>query len=393
VADNVVLNAGSGGVTLATDDIGGTHYQIVKLSFGALDTATPVSGANPLPVVQTGTHTVTGAGGTFPVTAAVGAPAFVQLSDGAAAITTLPVSLAAVPSHAVTKAGTFAVQAAQSGTWNVTVNSAIAAGNNNIGDVDIASIAAGTNNIGDVDVLTVPADPFGVNADAASATGSISAKLRFIAATGIPITGTVTVGTHAVTQSGSWSLAANQSVNNAQINGVTPLMGNGVTGTGSQRVTIASDNTAFSVNAVQSGTWTVQPGNTANTTAWLVNDQPATSGGLSFSAVPVSAATNNKTQAKASAGQLYSISAQNISASVRYLKIFNNTSAGVTMGTTACDYQFIIPGSTTGAGVVINIDKGIAMGTGITYAITGSISATDNTSIGASEVSVLIGYK
>lgn len=44
-------------------------------------------------------------------------------------------------------------------------------------------------------------------------------------------------------------LTANQSVNNSQINGVTPLMGNGVTGTGSQRVTIASDNTAFSVNA------------------------------------------------------------------------------------------------------------------------------------------------
>lgn len=46
------------------------------------------------------------------------------------------------------------------------------------------------------------------------------------------------------------ALAANQSVNVAQINAVTPLMGNGATGTGSQRVTIASDNTAFSVNAI-----------------------------------------------------------------------------------------------------------------------------------------------
>jgi hypothetical protein len=54
-----------------------------------------------------------------------------------------------------------------------------------------------------------------------------------------------------------------------QINGTAPLMGNGISGTGSQRVTIASDNTAFSVNAAQSGTWTVQPGNTANTTPWL----------------------------------------------------------------------------------------------------------------------------
>lgn len=59
-------------------------------------------------------------------------------------------------------------------------------GNN--GAVTLNALPAGTNNIGDVDVLTVPADPFGVNADAASSTGSISAKLRFIAATGIPVT-------------------------------------------------------------------------------------------------------------------------------------------------------------------------------------------------------------
>lgn len=40
------------------------------------------------------------------------------------------------------------------------------------------------------------------------------------------------------------ALTANQSVNVSQINGITPLMGNGVTGTGSQRSTIASDNSA-----------------------------------------------------------------------------------------------------------------------------------------------------
>lgn len=40
--------------------------------------------------------------------------------------------------------------------------------------------------------------------------------------------------------------------NMKQINGVVPLMGNGVSGTGSQRVNIASDNTAFSVNATLS---------------------------------------------------------------------------------------------------------------------------------------------
>jgi hypothetical protein len=45
----------------------------------------------------------------------------------------------------------------------------------------------------------------------------------------------------------SVALPANQSVNVAQVNGVATLMGNGATGTGSQRVTIASDNTPFKV--------------------------------------------------------------------------------------------------------------------------------------------------
>lgn len=48
--------------------------------------------------------------GSITVDAPVGTPAFVRLSDGSAAITTLPVSLASVPSHAVTNAGTFVVQ-------------------------------------------------------------------------------------------------------------------------------------------------------------------------------------------------------------------------------------------------------------------------------------------
>lgn len=39
------------------------------------------------------------------------------------------------------------------------------------------------------------------------------------------------------------ALSANQSTNVAQINGVTPLMGNGASGTGAQRVTIANDST------------------------------------------------------------------------------------------------------------------------------------------------------
>jgi hypothetical protein len=151
--------------------------------------------------------------GSVTVDAPVATPVFVRLSDGASAITTLPVSLASVPSHAVTNAGTFAVQVdgalltssqllddtvytAGTSTYTETsskgnlalavrrdadttladttnemtplqVNAAgqlktalitaLPAGTNNIGDVDILSIAAGNNNIGDVDIASIAA--------------------------------------------------------------------------------------------------------------------------------------------------------------------------------------------------------------------------------------------
>lgn len=62
----------------------------------------------------------------------------------------------------------------------------------------------------------------------------------------------------------SVALPANQSVNISQINAVTPLMGNGTTGTGSLRVTIASDNTAFSVNSTLSAETTKVIGTVRN---------------------------------------------------------------------------------------------------------------------------------
>lgn len=71
------MNAGSGGAVIATDDDGTAHHQYVKLEFGADNTQTKVTSAVGLPVAD--------AGGSL----------------------------------TVDNAGTFAVQAAQSGTWNV----------------------------------------------------------------------------------------------------------------------------------------------------------------------------------------------------------------------------------------------------------------------------------
>jgi hypothetical protein len=216
LADNVVLSAGTAdGVTLATDDVGGVHYQIVKLSFGALDTATAVSAANPLPVVQTGTHTVTGAGGSFPVTdsggsltvdAPVATPVFVRLSDGAAAISALPVT---------DNGGNLSIDDGGNsitvdGTVSITANSA----------VNVAQVG-------------------GTNADTNSGVKS-AGTLRVVLATDQPaLTNKLLVTPDSV------ALPANQSVNVSQLAGTTTDTNSGVKSAGTLRVVLATDQPAL----------------------------------------------------------------------------------------------------------------------------------------------------
>jgi hypothetical protein len=54
MADDITLNPGTGGATLATDDIGGKHHQRVKIMHGADGVATDSSSATPFPVRQPG---------------------------------------------------------------------------------------------------------------------------------------------------------------------------------------------------------------------------------------------------------------------------------------------------------------------------------------------------
>jgi len=52
LADNVTLNPGTAGDTIAADDISGVKHQRVKVEFGADGSATDVSSAAPLPSTQ-----------------------------------------------------------------------------------------------------------------------------------------------------------------------------------------------------------------------------------------------------------------------------------------------------------------------------------------------------
>lgn len=54
MADNVTANAGAGGATFASDDIGGVQYPRSKVVWGVDGAAVDASASNPLPTVQTG---------------------------------------------------------------------------------------------------------------------------------------------------------------------------------------------------------------------------------------------------------------------------------------------------------------------------------------------------
>lgn len=138
----------------------------------------------------------------------------------------------------------------------------------------------------------------------------------------------------------------------------------------------------------QSGTWTVQPGNTANTTAWLVTSQPSTSGGLT-SARLVSAASTNATSLKASAGQLYNLQSFNLSTSNKFVKFYNKASAP-TVGTDTPVQTYLVP---PGGGIVLEWSNGLAFATGIAYAVTGAYTDADTTAVNAGDVLLNLGYK
>jgi hypothetical protein len=179
--------------------------------------------ASPVPV--SGTVTVTdGAGalnaivdsGTITAVTSVTNP--VTVTDGAGAMNVI-VDSGAITATVSDGAGALNVIVDSATLGTVTVSDGAGAMN-----VIVDSITAGNNNIGDVDVATLP---------------------------------NVTIGT----------FPDNEPFNVAQINGVTPLMGNGASGTGAQRVTIADNSTGILAGVTTVTTVT----NTNNATAANLN--------------------------------------------------------------------------------------------------------------------------
>jgi len=146
--DNVTADPGTGGAVFATDDIAGVHYPISKLAYGALDAVTIVTtGASALPI-QDGGNSITVDG---TVTAAVGVTAtdLGKSEDAVAASGDTGIAVLAVRRDSpVVGSGTDGDYS----SLNVDANGRLWAS----ATID-AAIPAGDNNIGNVDIVTVPA--------------------------------------------------------------------------------------------------------------------------------------------------------------------------------------------------------------------------------------------
>lgn len=139
----------------------------------------------------------------------------------------------------------------------------------------------------------------------------------------------------------------------------------------------------------QQGTWTVQPGNTANTTPWLTTPTPATSGGLSLYSVNSSGASNQDAAAiKASAGQIYGYAFFNTTASARYVKLYN-VASGATSASTPI-LRALVP---AGGGANVDIPMGIACGMGISIRLTTGAADNDTGACSANDVLANVWYK
>ena len=292
MADNVTLNAGAGGAVIATDDDTTAHHQYVKMEWGGDGTFTKVS---------------TGAGA-------------VPIQDGGNSLT-------------VDNGGTFAVQAAQSGTWTVQPGNT-------------------------------------ANTTAWKVDGSAVTQ---------PVSGTVSVTGVATSAKQDTAQTALDAIKTA-----VEILDNTVAGTELQVDVLTMPTTAVS----QSGTWTVQPGNTANTTPWLTTPTPATSGGLIvYRSIDLD---ESEEEVKATAGQLFGWYLYNAAASMRYLKFYNATAVNTTVGTTTP--VLTIPVA-AGAAANVEFSNGIAFGTAISAAVTTGLADNDTGAPAANDFIINILYK
>lgn len=374
MADNVAL-PGEGAV-IATDDVGGVQYQVIKLAIGSDGSAQLVGAGNPLPVSVAGAATET----TLAALLAALQPEDAPSSSGALGMPMLAMRYAADT-----------VTTDNDGDW--TVPKVDENGRLKV-STQPASYVDGSGNI------TASGQSVVLNVDRASnvTISMVATSLVGHAATfeysnnstngtdgnwyGIQVvrsnanTVETTTGTLAATPAYGWE---------ASVNAYKWV-----------RVRATAHTSGTAAYLIKQGTYATEPIPAIQVTGTQPVSGSLTSAGATTNtpATPTpsninSAATTNATSVKATAGTVYSIVATNTGAAAAYLKLYNKASAP-TVGTDVPVLTIVLP-----AGGTVSAQFG-ALGhrfaTGIALAITNGAADTDTAAVAASQVKVLTSY-
>lgn len=379
----------------AFDTINSKDYAVSKLAFGAVGSVTYVDASNPLPVTISGVATASNQ---------ATANAHLATLAGAVSGTEVQVDVLTMPTVTIQDGGgTITVDGSVSISGSVAVTGPLTDTQLRASAVPVSAAslplpsgaataakqpALGTAGTASTDVLTVQgiASMTPLKVDGSAVTQ--------------PVSGTFWQATQPVSIAAAVPVTDNSGSLTVDAPVGTPVfvrLSDGTSAISTLPVSLASvpshavtNAGTFAVQAAQSGTWTVQPGNTQNTTPWIVNARPATTGGLTMHTL-TSAATTNATVVKASAGQVYDVEVYNTNASPRWLK-FYNLAVSPTVGSSTIVRKVMIPGNTAGGGVTRTIPMGLAFSIGIAYAITANVADSDTTAVAANEVVINLGY-
>lgn len=304
-ADVITVQGVSGGTVLPVTGAGGTF---------------PITAASPLAVTQSGTWNINNISGT------------ISLPTGAATVAKQPQPTAAgTPSTDILSvqgnASMIPLQVTQSGNWTV----------RNVGNTG-AVLDAAQN-------AAAPANAFAVgavyNSGGVAITSGNQSALQ-------------------ITSTGSLHTTVDNNLVVSTISGV---------------VSTKPDGSAWALTGTSANV------NVTNTTIPAVKTLSAATNGLTYSRVN-SAATTNATSLKASAGQIIGLDVFNVAAYMVFLKLYNKASAP-TVGTDVPVWTIPIA---AGGGFSLDESVGEYFSTGIAYAITKLQADSDTTAVAAGDV-------
>lgn len=156
--------------------------------------------------------------------------------------------------------------------------------------------------------------------------------------------------------------------------------------------TTAHDNAFGTAGSADAQVRSVQ--GIASMTPLLVQPQAIATGGadgLSYISVGT---TEDEHPVKTSAGTLYSITATNTNAAVRYLKCEADTAANTVPGTDTPELRIAIPGATAGAGITTNFGpSGWAFPNALTCWLVTGAADSDVAEVAANEIMLFYTYK